>query len=97
MLVVNEQLSGIIPSAGPTKMKIVVDGANMEEAMSGNAKQLAMQTAAAHGFGNAGISEFPNPYPLHADTGEPVKDEEAFSPNVRVGGYRAEYVFVQRL
>jgi len=97
MLQLREDLSGVQPGIGAGKLKIVIDAASRDEADSKPCKDMAIKVAAENGFASAGFCETPSVNPVNADTGEVLKDEEAFSPDTKLGGYRSEFLFANRL
>ncbi len=96
-LTVNQQRSGTVKGTSPPKLVVAIESQDMAEVQNQDAKTLAFKTAADHGFANAGMCDLPSPGAFHRETGEYLKDEEAFDPNTPLGGYRVEFTFQQRL
>jgi len=95
MLQCQEHLSGVVGGTG--KLKVVIDGGTREEAESKACKEMAIKIASQNGFGGGGFCEQPVVNGVNAETKEILKDEEAFDPNVKLAGYRAEFMFANRL
>ena len=96
-LSVNKLRSGQIKGTVPPKMVVAVESQDMVDVQGQDAKNMAFATAAEEGFANSGMCDLPNPGAFHKETGEYLKDEEAFDPNTPLGGYRVEFTFQQRL
>jgi hypothetical protein len=97
MLQLRENLSGVVQGVGAGRLRVVIDAETRDEAESKTCRDLAVKTASENGFANAGFCDTPMVNPLNAETNEVLKDEEAFNPTTKLGGYRAEFLFAQRL
>ena len=97
MLQLREEKSGVRTGVGAGKLVVVIDAGTREEAESKPCKDMAIKIASENGFANAGFSQTPVVNPVNAVTDEVLVDEEAFNPNVKLGGYRAEFEFANRI
>ena len=97
MLAVNQKFSGTLPGPGPQKMVVAIDGATRDEVDSPGTKDLAVKTASANGFGNAGFCENPEIAAINADTGEILSEADAFTPGTPVSGFRVQFTFAKRI
>lgn len=96
-LTLNEKRSGVVEGTSPGKLVVALEAPTLQEVQTQDAKNVAFKVAADHGFANAGMCDMPTSGAFHKDTGEFLKDAEAFDPRTPVGGYRAEFTFQQRL
>jgi len=92
---VNEELSGIQSGMGLQKFLVVLDGADQETITSPEAKRAVIDYAAAKGFTGAGMSDYPHPYPIDANTGKAVDDDNLLNPNISISGFRADYTLTR--
>jgi len=97
MLQCKEKLSGVVTGVGAGKLKVVIDAGTREEAESRACRDLAVKIASENGFSNAGLCEVPTINPVNAETDDILGDADAFNPNTKLGGYRAEFLFANRL
>jgi len=97
MLAVQQDRCRVSEDSSVSKMCIVIDADSREEAESRACQSLAIKTAGEHGFANAGFSATPTVHAINEATKEVVQDAEAFDPNTKVSGFRAEFMFSQRL
>ena len=97
MLAVNEKKSGSIPGVGADKFKVAIDGGTLEEVSGQAAKEMAVKTANANGFGNAGMCDAPAIGVVDAATDDFADGIKALDPKVAKKGFRAEFTFAKRI
>ena len=77
-------------------IQIAIDGDSLEEVQDQAARDLALQTAAQHGYGDAGLSEQPMCGAVDSETNEILDGAAALDPNRRKNGWRAVYKINKR-
>ena len=92
---VNEEKGGVIQGVGPSKLRVVIDGAERADVDSREARVLAEQTAVAAGFSGGGLCSQPVIGPIGPDD-EIVDGADALNPDINMQGFRAEFLFAQR-
>jgi len=97
MLQCQRELSGVVAGVGAGKLRVVIDGETMQEAKSKACKDLAIKIASENGFANAGLCETPIVNGINAATGKILEESEVFDKNTKVAGYRAEFLFTNRI
>jgi hypothetical protein len=97
MLTINEERTGALGSGTDSKLRVVVEGPDLEEVQGHDARDMAMTKAASVGFGNAGLTDMPAVGSIDAATDEMLDGPEALDPKRERRGYRAEYTFAKRI
>jgi len=96
MLTINESKSGVVPGVGANKFRVAIDGTERGDVDDRAARDLAMETAAANGFGNGGLCDNAVIGPVGAD-GEMLDGHDVLDPAITVIGFRAEFMFANRV
>lgn len=90
----NNQKSEVLSS---TTIQIVLDGDSREEVDSPAAREMALQVAGQHGYGNAGLSEAPMVGAIDTETDDILDGPQALDPNRPRSGYRGYFKINKRL
>jgi hypothetical protein len=93
---VNEKESGVISGVGMDKLKIVIDGVDRGTVESQATRDLARTEASNRGFGAGGLCENAIVGPIGPD-GEMLDGADALDPSIQTQGFRAEFMFAQRM
>lgn len=95
-MIVNKEKSGLVHASGNERLRVVIDGAVRDEVDSPAARDLARHTAADAGFGGGGMCDMPIIGPIGEDD-EILEGLAALDSSTQPRGYRAEYLFAQRV
>lgn len=79
-----------------SKLKVVLDGATRDEVDCPAARNMATKVASQQGFGGGGMCQNPVIGPVGAD-GEMLDGLAAMQPGTAVAGYRAEFMFANKI